>query len=49
VIVEADAVETLTRRLTDAGETVYRIGTIESAPGKSQDTVISGTDTAWRD
>ncbi len=48
VIAEAEAADGLTRRLTDAGETVYRIGTIERAPDGPQDTVISATDRAWR-
>jgi phosphoribosylformylglycinamidine cyclo-ligase len=48
VIVEPDAADGVTRCLAQAGETVYRIGTVTSAPGQSQDTVITGTETAWR-
>ena len=49
VIVEPDAADALTRRLIDAGETVFCIGTIESAPDGSEDTVITAAETAWRD
>lgn len=48
VIVAPEAAPTVKRTLEEAGETVYTIGIIESAPGESPNTVIAAMETAWR-
>ena len=48
-VVDPGAADAVEQCLKEAGETVYRIGVIEPAPGDSRDTVIAATDTAWRD
>ena len=48
VIAAPEAVDSIERILIKEGETVYRIGTIETAPGDDQDTVIKAADSAWQ-
>jgi phosphoribosylformylglycinamidine cyclo-ligase len=48
VIAAPEAAGAVTRTLADAGETVYRIGVVERAPGESQETTIAAMETAWR-
>ena len=47
VIAAADA-ERVAQALTDAGETVHRVGTIERAPTDEADCVVDHADTLWR-
>ena len=49
VIAAPEAVDSIERIFIKEGETVYRIGTIETAPGDDQDTVIKAADSAWQD
>ncbi len=48
VIAAPEAAEAVARTLADAGETVYRIGVVERAPGESQETTIAAMEAAWR-
>jgi phosphoribosylformylglycinamidine cyclo-ligase len=48
VITAPEAVDGIEHVLGQAGETVYRIGTVEPAPGDDRDTVITAAETAWQ-
>ncbi|HSR55508.1 MAG TPA: AIR synthase-related protein, partial [Alphaproteobacteria bacterium] len=48
VITAPDAADEVESRLSQAGETVYRIGRVERAPGTSRDTVIAQMEAEWR-
>jgi phosphoribosylformylglycinamidine cyclo-ligase len=47
VIVAPDAADRAERILSEAGETVHRIGVIETSPDDDQNTVIEAAETAW--
>ena len=48
VVTAAADAERVTQALTDAGETVHRVGTIERAPTDEADCVVDHADTLWR-
>ena len=47
VIVAPDKADEAQRILTEAGESVYRIGEVQPAIGDVERVVIDGVDTAW--
>ena len=48
VVVAPNDVERVTQALTDAGEAVHRVGTIEPAPTAEADCVVDHADSLWR-
>jgi len=48
VVTAAADAERVAKALTEAGETVHHVGTIERAPTDEADCIVEHADTLWR-